>query len=428
MNSKVPGVFLLALLCPLSYADELRLNLAETLRRASENNHEVLLAQTGSQAAAARTGLEKAPFYPHLSVGSGVAKTWGFPLSIEGSAPSVVEVNFSQTLYDHRQRKQADSATLQEEGAQTEVKASQQNAALEAGRLYLELRNQRQRWEHYQTQLKSLEKTRDIVQTRLEAGAAEPGEFTKAKLAVARAVLALTSNEKATQLFGEQLRQAIGASIDTSLILENDEVPRNPVDYSDNTLIEATLDSDPTLMQLRLQTKSYQVADEWLRSSLRPIVHLVGKYGVFAKYNNFDVYFNTFQHNNALVGLSIQLPLLLPELSPEKRRLQAAQEEARLKIRMRSNQLRLEARRQLADLAILDAREEVASLETKLTHENLQVAQARYDEGKTSLAELEEARREESSRWIGYLDVRLEKEKGRLNLNKRAGLLLRGIH
>ena len=192
MNSKVPGVLFLMLLSHVSYAEELRLTLADTLRRASQNNHEVLLAQVGSQTAAARTGLEKAAFHPHLSVGSGAAKTWGFPLSIEGSAPSIFEVNFSQTLYDHRQRKQADSASLQEEGAQTQVKASQQNAAVEAGRFYLELRNQRQRLEHYQTQLESLEKTRDIIQTRVEAGVAEPSEFTKAKLQVARAALALT--------------------------------------------------------------------------------------------------------------------------------------------------------------------------------------------------------------------------------------------
>jgi len=67
-------------------------------------------------------------------------------------------------------------------------------------------------------------------------------------------------------------------------------------------------------------------------------------------------------------------------------------------------------------------------LETRLARENFQVAQARYDEGKISLAELEEARREESYRWLGYLDVRLEKEKSRLNLNKRAGLLFKEIH
>src|SRR4030095_14830207 len=190
MNSKVPVVLLLISLSPLSYAEELRLTLVETLRRASQNNHEVLLAQVGSQTAAARAGLEKAAFYPHFSVGSGAAKTWGFPLSIEGAAPSIFEVNFNQTLYDHKQRKQADSATLQEEGAQTQVTASRQNAALEAGRLYLELRNQRQRWQHYQTQLKSLEKTRDIIQTRVQEGVAEPSELTKAKLEVARAALA----------------------------------------------------------------------------------------------------------------------------------------------------------------------------------------------------------------------------------------------
>ena len=428
MNSKVPGVLFLMLLSHVSYAEELRLTLSETLRRASQNNHEVLLAQVGSQTAAARTSLEKAAFHPHLSVGSGAAKTWGFPLSIEGSAPSIVEVNFNQTLYDHRQRKQADSASLQEEGAQTLVKASQQNAALEAGRLYLELRNQRQKRQHYQTQLKSLEKTRDIVQTRLEAGVAEPSEFTKAKLEVARAALALTSNKKTIQLLEEQLRQAIGASIDTSLILGNDEVPGSSTDDSDNALIEATLDSDSTLMQLRLQDKSYQVAEEGSHGSFRPIVQLVGKYGLFAQYNNYDLYFNRFQRNNGLVGLSIQLPLLAPELSPERRRLQAAQEEARLKIKMRSDQLRLETRRQLADVAILDAREDVANLETRLARDNLQVAQARYDQGKISLAELEELRREESYRWIGYLDIRLEKEKNRLNLNKRAGLLLKEIH
>jgi outer membrane protein len=428
MNSKVAGVLLLIWLCPLSCAEELHLTLVETLRRASRNSHEVLLAQTGSQTAAARTGLEKAAFYPHFSVGSGAAKTYGFPLSIEGSAPSIFEVNFSQALYDRRQHKQADSASLQEEGAQTEVKASQQAAALEAGRFYLELRNQRQRYQYYRTQLESLEKTRDIIRTRVEAGVAEPRELTKAKLEVARAVLALTSNEKAIQLLEEQLKQAIGVSPEISLVLENEDVPGSPTGYSENAFIEAALDTDLTLMQLRLQGRSYEVAEGGLHGPFRPIVHLVGKYGLFSRFNNFDLYFNRFQRSNALFGVSIQLPLMVPELSPERRRLQAAQEETRLRIKMRSDQLRLEARRELADLSILEAREEVANLETRLARENLQAAQARYDQGKISLAELEEARREENSRWIEYLDVKLEKEKSRLNLNKRAGLLFKGVH
>jgi outer membrane protein TolC len=68
----------------------------------------------------------------------------------------------------------------------------------------------------------------------------------------------------------------------------------------------------------------------------------------------------------------------------------------------------------------------VKNLETRLARENLQAAQARYDQGKISLAELEEARREENSRWIEYLDVKLDKEMTRLNLYKRSGYLLNG--
>jgi outer membrane protein TolC len=426
MNSKIAGVFLLILLCPLSFAEELHLTLLETLRRASQNSYEVLLAQAGSQTAAARTGLEKATFYPHFSVGSGAALTYGFPLSIEGSAPSIFEVNFSQALYDYRQRKQADSASLQEEGAQTDVKANQQKAALQAGRFYLELRNQSQRYQYHRTQLESLERTQGIIRTRVEIGVAEPRELTKAELEVARAVLTLTSNEKAIQLLEEQLKQAIGVSPEISLALENEDVPVSPAGYSENAFIETALESDPTLMQLRLQERSYKVAEEGLQGSFRPTVHLVGKYGLFSKFNNFDLYFNRFQRNNALFGVSIQLPLMAPELGPERRRLQAAQEEIRVKTKMRRDELRLEARRELADLVILEARESVKNLETRLARENLQAAQARYDQGKISLAELEEARREENSRWIEYLDVKLDKEMTRLNLYKRSGYLLNG--
>jgi outer membrane protein TolC len=94
---------------------------------------------------------------------------------------------------------------------------------------------------------------------------------------------------------------------------------------------------------------------------------------------------------------------------------------------MRSNQLRLEARQTLANLTTLRAKVEVANLETQLAHENLQVDQAQYTQGKILLVELEAAQREESSRWIGYLDVKLEQEKSRLSLFKQTGLYTKEI-
>jgi outer membrane protein len=426
MNRTILCSLILIALCISGYAEELHLTLVETLRRAAQNNNEVLLAQTGSQMAAARTGLEKASFYPRLSVGTGAAATYGFPLSIEGSAPSIFEVNFIQTIYDRRQRKQVDSARLQEEGAEAQVKAKQQEAALEAGQFYLSLRNQRQRRQYYQAELESLKKIREIISNRVESGVAEPRELTKAKLEVARATLALTSNERTILLLEEQLKQAVGAPSEVSLTLENDDVPRSETEYSVQPLIETALSTDPILMQLRIQLRSHQVAEEAFRA-FRPAVDLVGKYGLFAKYNNYDLYFNRFQSSNALVGLTIHLPLSAPELSPERRRLKAAQEEVQRKIKARSDQFRLEAQRELAQSAILKGKEEVAGLEMQLARENMQVAQAKYEQGRIPLAELEQARREESLRWIDYLDAKLEQEKVRLSLYKRTGFLLQEI-
>ena len=196
MNRKI-GFILMVMSVPcLGLAESLNLTLEGTLQRASELSQQVQVAKTGHDTAAARKGLEKAPFAPQLSVGTGIAGTYGLPLSIEGAAPSLFNVNYIQTLYDRNQRKQADAAQLQEEGSQAEVQSVQQKAALEAGRIFLDLRNQRERHHYYQTQLESLGKTREIIAARVEAGVVQPRELTKAKLELAKTKVTLTTNEK----------------------------------------------------------------------------------------------------------------------------------------------------------------------------------------------------------------------------------------
>lgn len=124
MNRILYFILVFTNLSGLGIAQVMNLTLEATLQRASEMSQQVLLAKTGGQAAAAVKDLDKASFYPHLSVGTGVAATYGFPLSIEGSAPSLFNVNFTQTLYDRKQRKQADSSSLRAEGAQIEVNST----------------------------------------------------------------------------------------------------------------------------------------------------------------------------------------------------------------------------------------------------------------------------------------------------------------
>ena len=39
-------------------------------------------------------------YIPQLVVGSGLGKSWGFPLSLEGSAPSILNVNSQSTIFN----------------------------------------------------------------------------------------------------------------------------------------------------------------------------------------------------------------------------------------------------------------------------------------------------------------------------------------
>ena len=65
------------------------LTLSDAVSLALKKNRQGLLAETDVSRAAAEHKESKSPFRPQIFLGSGAAATKGFPLSIEGSAPSI---------------------------------------------------------------------------------------------------------------------------------------------------------------------------------------------------------------------------------------------------------------------------------------------------------------------------------------------------
>lgn len=405
-------------------AQDVHLTLDDAMSRAAEQSVEVALARSQTKTAQAVADLENSPFRPRLSLGTGLAATEGFPLSIEGSAPSIFEVDLTQSLYDRRQKKQRDSARLRQEGSGENVRAVRQQMALKAGLLYLELRNLRHRLQYHDRDIRSLEKIVQITSTRVEAGVAEQRALTRTRLDLARARLDLASTREAMLPVEQELKQATGIGSGASLALEDDPVPRATDVSTPQEIVRRALSSDPALSQLQLEEKADQTALEAFRPGLSPIIHLIGKYSLFSKINNFDKFFQRFQRNNVTAGVSIELPLYMPERAPEEQRLLASLEQTRLRIRRREDDLRLELGRDLANSETLQAREEVARLESKLAREDLTAGQAQYEQGKLPLARLEELRTQENRRWLDYLKVKLEQEKAHLRLFERSGQLL----
>ena len=83
---------LLFVFCAVAGLAEVRtVTLGQALQLAMKQNPEVILAKLDERRAMGATKASKDPFYPKIYAGSGLAYSSGFPMSIEGSAPSIVE-------------------------------------------------------------------------------------------------------------------------------------------------------------------------------------------------------------------------------------------------------------------------------------------------------------------------------------------------
>src|SRR4051794_13473140 len=95
---------LFALLSAVVFLPALAIAEPLTLKRAVELalTHSPAAGQTSSDQQRAFASLQEArnQYKPQLSVGSGLGDSWGYPLSLEGSAPSLVNVTAQSALFN----------------------------------------------------------------------------------------------------------------------------------------------------------------------------------------------------------------------------------------------------------------------------------------------------------------------------------------
>src|SRR5947209_19888666 len=93
-----------ALLFSLVLQAETRsLTLRQALDIAVSSSPDLAMARLDEQSAQESVRVARDPFTPRVIVGSGLAYTSGFPMSIEGSAPSIVQAHAAQYLFNRPQ-------------------------------------------------------------------------------------------------------------------------------------------------------------------------------------------------------------------------------------------------------------------------------------------------------------------------------------
>src|SRR5450631_2753847 len=110
------ALILLALPCLLR-AEVRPMTLRQAVETALKQNPDIALARFDEEKARQGVRVARDPFTPRLIVGSGLAYSNGFPMSIEGSAPSIVQARATQFLFNRQQSFAVAQAREQVRGA-----------------------------------------------------------------------------------------------------------------------------------------------------------------------------------------------------------------------------------------------------------------------------------------------------------------------
>ena len=404
------------------------MTLRQAVDLAMKQNPDVALARLDAEKARQAVRIAKDPFTPRITVGSGLAYSNGFPLSIEGSAPSIVQAQAAQYLFNRPQSYAVAQAKENARGASLGVAGKRDEVGYRIASLFLDAERAARVGDLARKDADSQGKVLDTVTAQVQEGRALPlTQKTAAyQLAAARQLADNLDDDRDTA--ETALAIALGFSAEDRVVPAPDQRPAPALPASEAQAMETALSSNMDLRRLESQVSAKQLELRGARASRLPRIDLVAQYGLFAKFNHYEDYFRSFQRNNGEIGVAVQLPLLTgPGVSALSA--QAQSDIARLRIELANTRNRLSADLQQAfrDTKRAETAAEVTRLDLEVAREQLSVDLAQMQEGRLALRDVEEARIMENRKWIAFYDAQYTVERARWNVLRLTGELVPSI-
>ncbi|MGA3213353.1 MAG: TolC family protein, partial [Terriglobales bacterium] len=299
-------------LAALAHAEVHSLTLRQTIELAVRQNPDVALARMDEQKARAAIRSARDPFMPRLTAGSGDAYTYGFPSSIDGSAPSIVQAVAQQFLFNRPQSLEVARAKENARGAAIAVVSKRDEVAYRAAALYLDAERAARIGELARTAIERQQAVLDSIQAQVAEGRALPIAQKQAELALARDRQAAETVEDEQAAAETDLALALGYPAEDRARAVAQDRPAPALPASEEQAAEAALAASGELRRLESRIAAKQLEMRGASAARLPRADLVAQYSMQARFNNYTEYFNHFQRNNGEVGVSFQVPLFVP--------------------------------------------------------------------------------------------------------------------
>jgi len=342
---------------------------------ALKNSPRVLMAKAEVDKAQAVLEQTNDVYVPTLAGGSGLGWSYGFPLG----QPSVFNFTSQSLLLSFSQKDYIRAARASLNAANLALRDVRQAVAEETAITYLALDYDQQRQAVLGEQGGFAAKLVGIVQARLDAGQDSPIDLTTAKLSAAQIRLARLRVEGELTSDQAHLARLTGLPAQGLNVIPS-SIPQITTPTGD-TADAAPLTSPAVESAYAIAKAKQETAFGDSRYLWRPQIYFVAQYSLFAKFNNYDQFYQHFQYNNAGIGVDIKFPIFDYVNRAKSRESAAEAVRARREADVARDQFydgRLKLQNATTELA---ARAEVASLDQQLAQQQLAVLEVQLKAG-----------------------------------------------
>jgi len=419
------GIFALTLAVPVRAQDSDKLTFRQAITLALQNSRDLKVARMQYTVALNEVGIDRANFLPNLYTGSGAAYTNGFP-SVGGQAPAAFQVNYNEVLFNPLLKGDQHAAEERAKNQKVEVDRVRDDVEVRTATAYLELGKVRHSLELMRTEQASGEKILEVIKERVVANQELPIEVTRQQLGGARIQERIVELEDRDQALTDQLRDLTGLPDDGSMEVEAEDPALTASlssALSDSELINLAIQNDRGIEEAANERAAREHILHGAKWSYFPTVNLVAQYSLLTKSNGYLDFYKSFDRNNVAVGVQVTIPIFAAKTHANLVLARSEMSLADLNLGVKRQQVRVDVREKARNVRELDAKREVARLDLQLAQEGLNLSQAKFDQGRATLQEIEQSRLDESEKWVTFLDADFARQQAQLVLLEATGQL-----
>ena len=408
---RTPNLLILLSVTTLS-AETYSLTLRQAIDRALAQNPDVVVTRLDEQKAAQNVRFARDPFYPKLVIGSGAAYSTGYPLTIDGSPPSIFQARAIQTFYNRQKTYQVAEARENARTTRIDVDIKRDDIVFRTGSLYLDAERATQIHDIVGRQIQEFEQIGRTVAARVTEGKELDIENDKAALNLARARQRAAALDLDRTYLERSLAIVLGYGPDDAVTISTSERTAPDLPSTEQDAVELALSNSKELRRLESMLTARGYAARAQRAAKLPSVDLVAQYSLLARYNFNEDFFGKFNGTGATA--------LAQQADIDSTRL-------REQIKSARGRISLDARRSFEELSKVEADEQVARLDLEVTRKQLSLTLSQFGEGRALLADVATLRTVENEKWIAFFDAQNARERARLNVLRQTGSLLSAL-